>query len=319
MKIKNKGQLLTLVISMGIAVPSFAMQPLDDQTLSSTTGQDGISIGIGVDKVEFKQLALIDNTGIKETIIGENFNSAAGVVIAGTNSSPVNVQFLGKQAGTSTVNVKIDADGGNGKPFANIGVKFSDQISGIKVSPFAIYLASSNAISTSNDVKSIYNNQGQLVSGVNKILEIGSASQNFEITLNKSQTPQVNIQLGNVPQGFMLQFGGAIQAICGTGTGCPIAFVSGNSSAKFDFQAKATDQSNGFSLNGFHGGISKSGLFIGNTGQSSKMNIGLNNITLGLSGASSANVFNGLQNSSMGNFGVTGVAVKDLKVNINGL
>ena len=319
MKIRNKVKLLSFILPLGMAVPSFAMQPLDDQSLSSTTGQDGISIGIGVDKIEFKQLALIDNSGIKETIIGENFNTAAGVVIAGTNSSPVNVQFVGKPAGASTVNVKIDTDGGNGKPFANIGVKLSDQINGLKISPFAMYLASSNAISTSNESKSIYNVQGQLVSGVSKILEIGSASQNFEITLNKSKSPQVNIQLGNVPQGFMMQFGGAIQAICGTGSGCPIAFVSGNSSAKFDFQAKATDQTNGFSLNGFYGGISKSGLFIGNSGQSSKMNIGLNNVTLGRSGSSSANVFNGLQNSSMGNFGVTGVSVKDLKVNINGL
>ena len=308
-----------LILTTAVGFPCFAMQPLDDQSLSSTTGQDGISIGIGMDKIEFTQAAIIDQDGIKDPILGKNYSQAAGLVVAGPTGNPIQVQFLGHTPGSSTINAKIDTDGGNGTPFANIGITFAEQITGFKLSPFALYIASSNQVSSATQTKSIYNDLKQLVPGVAKILEIGSADRNFEITLNQSQRPQINVQLGNVPQGYMVQFGGAIQSICGTGSGCPIAFVSGNSSAKFDFQAKATDQNNGFSLSGFHAGVAPSGIYIGNTGQSSKMNVGLNNVMLGREGASSSTVFNGLANGSMGSFGAIGTSVKDLKVNINGL
>lgn len=316
-KIRDKYSLILLPIVLASSSSVFALQVLDDESLSAATGQDGMSIGVSFDQIKFEQIALIDKDGLSNQILGRDYKNAASSVIAGTSNSPVNVQFMGANSNPS-LNMKIDTDAGvDGKAFANMRVSFGNQISGIKLSPFAMYLSSSGATSSLNSSKSIYSSN-VLNSGVKKIIEVGSATNNFEITFNNTNRPQMNIQLGNVPQGQMIQFSGAIQAICGTGAGCPIAIISDDTSAKFDFQMKANNVNSGFLLNGFYAGIEPTGFTLGNKGTSAKMNIELNNMMLGRDGASSANAFNGLANGSMGSFGAIGASVKDLKINISG-
>ena len=46
---------LALVSAVAISSNAMAMQAMDDAALSSTTGQDGISIGIGISKVDIKK------------------------------------------------------------------------------------------------------------------------------------------------------------------------------------------------------------------------------------------------------------------------
>ena len=310
------GVMSTILLSLPAA---YALEALDDQALSKTTGQDGISVGIGIDHLKFNQAAWIDQDGIAEPIFDQNYQQAAGVVMAGVDQNPVKITFLGQPQGATTVKAVIDAADVKGQPVMNIAVNFANQINGIRVSPFALYLAGSQAVSDENTTRSIFNVNGSLNPGVQKFLQVGSDAQNFEINLNSSAKPYLNIQLGNVPQGFMMIFGGAIQAICGTGEGCPITLVSGDTGASTIFQAVATDRVNGFALNGFHAGIENTGLVIGNTGQSSKMDMHLKQVTLGNNGAARADVFNGLPNGSMGSFGAIGGSVKDLKVTIKGL
>ena len=48
-----------------------ALEPLDDQTLSTTTGQDGINVGITLPKVDIGQVALIDKDGIGSKILNQ--------------------------------------------------------------------------------------------------------------------------------------------------------------------------------------------------------------------------------------------------------
>lgn len=314
-KYKNKMMLvLPLLLPFSSAM---AMQALDDSSLSATTGQDGINIGVSVGKVDFNQAALIDKDGISNTILSKDYSKSAALTVAGTTNNPVSINFVGANA-SPTINTVIDVDAGGGKPFSNIGITFGSQITGIKMSPFAVYLASTNSVSTLNSTKSIFSGATSLNDGVTKLLEVGSASNNFEITFNNLKRPQMNVQLGNVPQSQMVVFSGAIQSICGTGTGCPIAVISGDTSAKFDFQMTAADSVNGFNLQGFYAGVNPTGVVMGNTGTSSKMNLALNNVVLGNTGTSSANVFNGIANGSMGNFGAIGASVKDLKVSIRG-
>lgn len=317
-KIYDKNKVLILLAAFCPATFAFSMQPLDDQSLSAATGQDGLNIGIGINKVDIEQVSLIDKDGITAPILNKDYKNAAGIVVAGTVNSPMSVSFVGANT-TPTVNISIDTDAGNGKAFTNLAIGFGNQISAIKVSPFAMYLASTNAVSTASSSKSIFNAAGALTTGVNKILEIGNASNHFEISFNNTNRPQMNVQLGNVPQGQMIQFSGAIQAICGTGSGCPISIISGDTAAKFDFQMKATDATNGFSLNGFYAGVEPTGAVFGHQGTSNKMNVALNNVMLGTEGGSSPTTFNGLSNGSMGSFGAIGTSVKDLKVNIRGL
>lgn len=316
--IKNKMVLVAYLYMSSSISMVMAMQPLDDQSLSTTTGQDGINIGISTNKIDFDQISLIDTDGINSQIAGKDYTNKAALTVAGNNNAPVSVSFVGASSAPS-VSLSIDTDGGNGKAFANIGLSLGNNISGIKVSPFSLYLASSGSVSSKTSQQSIFSSVGTLNGDVSKLLEIGSASNNFEINFNNTNKPQVNIQLGNVPQSHMIQFSGAIQAICGTGSGCPITVVSGDTGAKFDFQMKGTDNTNGFVLNGLYAGVEQNGLVIGHAENTSKMNVALNNVMMGRDGAVSPTVFNGLSNGSMGSFGVVGASVKDLKVNIRGL
>ena len=301
---------------------SMAMQPLDDQVLSNTTGQDGINIGFGVSKVEVKQASIIDNDGISTST---DYKSRASLVLAGQTNTPVSISLVGANSNPS-ISAIIDTDGNGGKPFANIGVSIAQNITGIKISPFSIYVASAASTSDALNNKSIYATTGTLNADVKKILNIGSASNNFEIAFHNTNKPGLNVQLGNVPQSHMLAFSGSIQSICGTGSGCPISIVSDATAASFDFQLKASDTTSGFRLNQFHAGVEKGGIVFGNYGAtatdkitSDKVDVSLNNVLLGTSGVSDTTVFNGIKNGSMGNIGAVGASVTNLKVRIAGL
>jgi hypothetical protein len=59
---------------------------------------------------------------------------------------------------------------------------------------------------------------------VKEIVRVGGAS-GIDIVFAANK-PTVNIQLGAAPQGHMVMFGGAINSICGSGSGCNIVAVS---------------------------------------------------------------------------------------------
>lgn len=92
-----------------------------------------------------------------------------------------------------------------------------------------------------------------------------------------------------------------------------------------------TDTTAGFSLSGFYAGIEgKTGtnptetgsVVFGNIGKSEKFDASINNLWLGdtiPTGSLDSNTFNGLQNGSMGNWGIKGANITDLKVKISGL
>ena len=72
--------------------------------------------------------------------------------------------------------------------------------------------------------------------------------------------------------------------------------------------------------------LKKGGIVFGNYGAdttdkitSDKVNFTLNNVMLGDAGVSDPNVFGGLKNGSMGNMGVVGASVTNLKMRISGL
>lgn len=313
MRINKKLGCMSLLMFSPLAV---AMQPIDDHNLSEMTGQSGISVGVGVNKVQFNQIAIIDRDGLGTTVSDAN---SASLVVAGTDkdAQSFNVTFSGTPNNKSVMNAIIDTDGGAGKPFANIALGFDSGITGLKISPFALYLASAAATSSPTASKSIFNTSGQNT-GVTRILQM---KDGFDINFGALK-PVFNLQLGNAPQNRMIVFGGSIQSICASGTGCAISVLSDGSDigANFDFQLKASDTANGFALTGFSAGVESGGFVFGNTGESSKVDVGLNNVIMGTTGlANTSGSFAGVQNGSMGNFGVVGASVTDLKVKISGL
>ena len=62
---------LALVSAVAISGSAMAMESMDDSALSSATGQDGISLGIGISRIEIAKMYIHDNDGLATT---ETFN-----------------------------------------------------------------------------------------------------------------------------------------------------------------------------------------------------------------------------------------------------
>lgn len=316
MKNKNIGYWLLLVSSSSV----FAMQPLDDQSLAATTGQNGLTLGIQADKVKFNQVTLIDTNGIAST----SYNSKAGFVIAGNSTNPVaGIEFIkAAVSGNPSFNIAMDADAGGGNPFLNLAISMGNDVNGIRLLPFSVYLAPSASLSSPSDYaltsyapKSIFSSGTTVNTGIKEIIR---SSGNLDINFVSTNKPRLNIQLGHAAQSVMIKFGGAIQSICSATAGCPITLVSDNTGATFGFKFAGTNTSTGFLLDGFYAGVDSTGLTFGNTGASSKFDASLNNVTLGNIGSKNTTTFNNLPNGSMGSFGVTGVSVTDFKMKVSG-
>ncbi|MDO7220061.1 DUF6160 family protein [Acinetobacter nosocomialis] len=317
---KNKNIACWLLFASSSSV--FAMQPLDDQSLSATTGQNGLTLGIQADKVKFNQVALIDTNGIAST----SYNSKAGLVIAGNSTNPVpSIEFIKAAVSTNpSFNIAIDTDAGAGagKSFVNLAVTMGSDVNGIRLTPFSVYLAPNTSVSSPSDYavtsyapKSIFSSGTTVNTGVKELIR---STGNLDINFVQTNKPRLNIQLGHAAQSVMVKFGGAIQSICSAASGCPITLVSDNTGANFGFKFAGTNSSTGFVLDGFYAGVDPTGLTFGNTGVSSKFDASLNNITLGNAGIQSPTTFNNLPNGSMGSFGVTGASVTDFKMKVSG-
>jgi hypothetical protein len=331
-----------------------AMQPLDDQSLSGATAQDGLNIGVHVSKIDFNQIAIIDTDGFTNS--SASLTSKAALVMA---ASPGGASAIGVDVvktfnadgsidyGTSALfNAAIDTDAGTGTngAFANVALTLGSDVNGLRIRPFSVYLtpdqydpgdSTKHAISTL--VGSDYTQHSIFSTGTTlkspNIKELLRVSNNIDIKFVSNNKPTMNFQLGASPQGHMVMFGGAIDSVCGTDSGCKMMLVAdyttaGNPSTAygvgFDLQMTGKD-ANGFSLNGFYASIEGNAgsipgaLVFGNKTTSDKLNLSLNNIMLGDKNASNANNFNGLQNGSLGNIGAVGISATNLKMRVSGM
>ena len=326
-----------------------AMQPLDDQSLSGATAQDGLNIGVHVSKIDFNQIAIIDTDGFTNS--SASLTSKAALVMA---ASPGGASAIGVDVvktfnadgsidyGTSALfNAAIDTDAGTGTngAFANVALTLGSDVNGLRIRPFSVYLtpdqydpgdSTKHAISTL--VGSTYTQHSIFSTGTTlkspNIKELLRVSNNIDIKFVSNNKPTMNFQLGASPQGHMVMFGGAIDSICAPSDtqadGCSFNLVSGATGAKFDLQMTSTD-ANGFSLNGFYAGIENGAgavpdaVVFGHAGTSDKMDLAIKNVMLGDAGLSNANTFNGLQNGSLGNIGAVGISATNLKMRVSGM
>ena len=334
---------------------AMAMQPLDDKSLSAMTGQDGLTVSVNISKIDFRQAAIIDNDGFSNpdaTLPGK-----AALVMATSPGGPANigVDFVQtfnangsiQNSSSELFKAVIDSDAGTGTngAFANVALTLGSDVNGLRIRPFSVYLtpdqydpgdSTKRAISTL--VGSTYTQHSIFSTGTTlkspNIKELLRVSNNIDVKFVTTNKPRMNIQLGASPQGHMVMFGGAIDSICGPTTanpdGCTLNLVSGTTGAKFKLQMTADDSDpldtvTGFSLNGFYAGIEAGAgsipgaVVFGNTGVSDKLNLNLNNVWLGDTGASNANSFNGLQNGSLGNIGAVGISATNLKMRVSGM
>ena len=329
-----------------------AMQPLDDQSLSGATAQDGLNIGVHVSKIDFNQIAIIDTDGFTNS--SASLTSKAALVMA---ASPGGASAIGVDVvktfnadgsidyGTSALfNAAIDTDAGTGTngAFANVALTLGSDVNGLRIRPFSVYLtpdqydprdSTKHAISTL--VGSDYTQHSIFSTGTTlkspNIKELLRVSNNIDVKFITTNKPRMNIQLGASPQGHLVMLDGAIDSVCAPTTtqpnGCSFNLVSETTGLKFDLQMSGKD-ANGFSLNGFYAGIEAGAgsipgaVVFGNTGTSDKLNLSLNNIKMGDEipvGNLNSNIFNGLQNGSLGNIGAVGVSATNLKMRVSGM
>ena len=201
MKIITK---LALVSSMAISANAMAMQAMDDASLSAATGQDGLSIGIGISKVEIGKVFVHDNDGLatanggtaKAGAIVIQGNGIAGDtlenhgIIIGANYDNAGAYLL---ASRNLADLKIDTDANGGNAFINVAA----QVSGLDIKIGQI------GVVASADVPA---------TGATSIRRGGTGTVNPILSgLSLKTGPMsANIQLGAAPQGAMIQLSAAM-------------------------------------------------------------------------------------------------------------
>lgn len=204
---------LALVSSMAISANAMAMQAMDDAALSSATGQDGISIGIGAglnaDLATFmgsdpattkgilvEGLYVHDNDGLATTAAFNGVNlggqaTAGAIHIAGLGlQATAGADNFDGTASTNLLNLKIDTDAGNataGGAFLNIGAN----VAALRVKVGAISVGASGAapdLASANIRRGTTGTENQIITGFT--LDMGKVA--------------ANVQLGATPQGAMV-------------------------------------------------------------------------------------------------------------------
>lgn len=204
---------LALVSSMAISANAMAMQAMDDAALSSATGQDGISIGIGAglnaDLATFMGSAPATTKGIlvEGLYVHDNDGLAATAAFNGVNlggkatAGAIHIAGLGLQAtdgannfdgtaSTNLLNLKIDTDAGDalaGGAFLNIGAN----VAALRVKVGAISVGASGAapdLASANIRRGTTGTENQILTGFT--LDMGKVA--------------ANVQLGATPQGAMV-------------------------------------------------------------------------------------------------------------------
>ncbi len=187
---------LALAASVAFSANAMAMQSLDDASLSATTGQDGLKIGIGISKIEIEKLFIHDNdgysgaggTGEAGAIVieanGTGATTAHGIVV-GANYDNNGAYLL---ASRNLADLTIDSDAGAGNPFINIAAEVSGL--DINIGKIGVVASGDEPAATATSIRR--GGQGatnHILSGLS--LKTGPMS--------------ANIQLGAAPQGAMIK------------------------------------------------------------------------------------------------------------------
>lgn len=187
---------LALAASVAFSANAMAMQAMDDASLSATTGQDGLSIGIGISKIEIEKLFIHDNDGYSGTggtgeagaiyikANGEGATAAHGVVV-GANYDDNGAYLL---ASRNLADLTIDSDAGAGDPFINIAAEVSGL--DINIGEIGVVASGDEPAATATSIRrGGAGKENAILSGLS--LKTGPMS--------------ANIQLGAAPQGAMIK------------------------------------------------------------------------------------------------------------------
>ena len=202
---------LVLATSVAFSANAMAMQAMDDASLSETTGQDGLTIGIGISKIAIEKLFIHDNDGLapkgvaNEAGFGGTSTAGAIVIRGKTDTAPDAAALANPTTATHGVviganydnngdyllasrnlaDLVIDSDAGGGNPFINVAA----QVSGLDIKVGRIGVTASGT----DDPDSIRRGGAGVVNDI---------ISGFDV---KTGVINANIQLGAAPQGAMIK------------------------------------------------------------------------------------------------------------------
>lgn len=202
---------LVLATSVAFSANAMAMQAMDDASLSETTGQDGLTIGIGISKIAIEKLFIHDNDGLapkgvaNEAGFGGTSTAGAIVIRGKTDTAPDAAALADPTTATHGVviganyddngayllqsrnlaDLVIDSDAGGGNPFINVAA----QVSGLDIKVGRIGVTASGT----DDPDSIRRGGAGVVNDI---------ISGFDV---KTGVINANIQLGAAPQGAMIK------------------------------------------------------------------------------------------------------------------
>lgn len=193
---------LALASSVAISGHSFALQAMDDAALSATTGQDGISIGIGATNINIDKVHVFDGDGLATdaTLPGGDSPIVGGTAQAGAieiADIKLSVNTDSALKSGNFVDLTIDTDAGTNAdnsataPFLNIGAA----VSGLNVELGKISVKSATKDVDTGFMTAVDENSAVILNGLTV----------------KTGTVAANIQLGNTPQGAMIKLDGTMQ------------------------------------------------------------------------------------------------------------
>lgn len=200
---------IALVSAIAISGNAMALQAMDDESLSSATGQDGIDLTISTSGISIAKLLVHDNDGLDSTaatngglnlggtgIAGDYTTGAAGAIVVNGVTVGVSATQANAAFGGALAKISIDTDSGQGggatgNAFLNINVKTN----GIDVGVGSIAVAKSNDASAMVGARRGAGAETTIISGLN--LTVGAS--------------ELNVQLGAQPQGAMIVANGTIQ------------------------------------------------------------------------------------------------------------
>jgi hypothetical protein len=311
-------KLLPLVLLCLANTAALALESLDDQQLSATTGQDGLTISIipaasGVKgKIGIQEIALTDKDGFTSTI---NNNLGIATSYAGPASLITNMQtnsgilFCTNNSGACTfsqspITLKIDADG-------NLGT-------GNQAMVYAHLALPTNVSRIKLDIANLALRADQLVSGsiVKGSTEIQLMQFSNGIDLNLAAPLEIGFALGSerssdTSMDAMMNLISANFSSINLGT---VSFVSSGGQLN-ESSLRADILVTDLNLSGANLDISANGLVFTHS-LISGVDIQINDVIAGTAGAVNTD---GTKIGSLGSFGINNMTVTNAQIAISGL
>lgn len=299
-----------------------ALESLDDQQLSETTGQDGLTISIipaasGVKgMIGIQEIAYTDGDGFSTTINNDsgtpisytgpasvitNFNTNSGILLC-TNTSGACTRSQ------NAITLKLDADGAAGtgsEAMVYAQLDLPSNVSRIKLDIANLALRADRVVS------------GNIVKGTTEV-QMVQFSNGIDFSL--AAPMRVGFALGserssNINMDAMINLISANFSSIDLGT---VTWVSSGGQAN-ESSLRADISLTNLDLSGANLNLSASGLVFSKA-SIGPFNVRVNNVTMGNTAAApSAAVFNGTGVGSIGSFGINNMTVTNAQVAISGL